>query len=104
MSSPGDQSGVEARAVAFELDLDALIAAVPEEALQVTPVSTFPVAKEDLALVVDAALPAGDLVAAVTAGARTSPAGAVERRPPGRPVSAVREAAVACGGLARPAS
>lgn len=66
-----------ARSVAFELDLDVLIAAVPQDALQVTPVSTFPVAKEDLALVVDAALPAGDLVAAVRAGAGGSPAGDV---------------------------
>lgn len=66
-----------ARTVAFELDLDGLLAASPEEPVQATPVSTFPVAKEDVALVVDAAVPAGDVLAAVRAGADASPAGVV---------------------------
>ena len=47
------------RTVAFELDLDALFAAVPVDALQVRPVSTYPQAKEDIALVMDAAIPNG---------------------------------------------
>ncbi|WP_454777887.1 phenylalanine--tRNA ligase subunit beta [Georgenia muralis] len=58
-----------ARTVALELDLDALLAAVPAEPVQVTPVSTFPLAKEDVALVVDAAVPAEEVRAAVVAGA-----------------------------------
>ena len=58
-----------ARTVAFELDLDAVLAASPDEPLQVAPVSTFPLAKEDVALVVDAAVPAGDVLAAVREGA-----------------------------------
>ncbi|QGQ19565.1 phenylalanine--tRNA ligase subunit beta [Cellulomonas sp. JZ18] len=66
-----------ARAVAFELDLDALLAAAPAEPVQAVPVSTFPVAKEDVALVVDASVPAADVLAAVRAGAAQSPAGDV---------------------------
>jgi phenylalanyl-tRNA synthetase beta chain len=49
--------GLSGRAAAAELDLDALIAAAP--AVGPRPdFSTFPVAKEDLALVVDATVPA----------------------------------------------
>ncbi|WP_298459735.1 phenylalanine--tRNA ligase subunit beta [uncultured Cellulomonas sp.] len=58
-----------ARAVAFELDLDVLLAAAPREPLQAEPVSTYPVGKEDLALVVDADVLAGDVEAAVRDGA-----------------------------------
>ncbi|ACQ80627.1 phenylalanyl-tRNA synthetase, beta subunit [Beutenbergia cavernae DSM 12333] len=58
-----------ARTVAFELDLDALVAAVPLEPVRPTRLSTFPVAKEDVALVVDEAVPAADVLAAVRAGA-----------------------------------
>jgi phenylalanyl-tRNA synthetase beta chain len=47
------------RTVALELDLDAVFAAVPGEALQVDPVSTYPLAKEDIALVMDASVPNG---------------------------------------------
>jgi phenylalanyl-tRNA synthetase beta chain len=65
------------RTVAFELDLDALLAASDETPAQARPVSTFPVAKEDVALVVDAAVPAGDVLDAVRAGAAASPAGDV---------------------------
>lgn len=57
------------RTVAFELDLDAVLAASPAEPVQVHPVSTYPLAKEDVALVVDAAVPAGDVLAAVREGA-----------------------------------
>ncbi len=63
------------RAVAFEVDLDALLAAAPSTPRQATPVSTFPLAKEDIALVVDAAVPAGALLDAVRVGAAASPAG-----------------------------
>ncbi len=54
-----------ARSAAFELDLDALLAAAGAEAQQARPVSSFPVAKEDLAFVVDAAVPAAQVTAAV---------------------------------------
>ena len=63
------------RAVAFEIDLDLLLAAAPTEPRQATPVSTFPLAKEDIALVVDADVPAGALLEAVRSGAAASPAG-----------------------------
>ena len=66
-----------ARAVAFELDLDALIAAAPQAPLQAAPVSTFPLAKEDLAFVVDDGVSAAELTAAVRAGATSSSAGDV---------------------------
>ena len=65
------------RTVAFELDLDALLAAAGDDSAQATPVSTFPVAKEDVALVVGADVPAGDVLEAVRAGAVASPAGDV---------------------------
>ena len=66
-----------ARAAAFEVDLDVLLAARPTEPYQASPVSTFPVAKEDIALVVAADVPAGDVLDAVRAGAAASPAGDV---------------------------
>ena len=66
-----------ARTVAFELDLDGLLAASPADAAQAEPVSTFPVAKEDVALIVDAAVPAGEVLVAVRAGAVASVAGDV---------------------------
>ncbi len=69
--------GLPARAVAFELDLDALLAASPADPVEAVPVSTFPVAKEDVALVVDADVPAADVLAAVRAGAAQGPAGDV---------------------------
>lgn len=49
--------GLPARSCAFELDLDALISLISNEPLQVKPVSTYPAAKEDLALVVAADIP-----------------------------------------------
>jgi len=66
-----------ARSAAFELDLDALLAAAPREARQARAVSTFPVAKEDVALVVPSQVPVADVLAAVRAGAAASPAGDV---------------------------
>ena len=64
-----------ARAVAFEVDLDVLLAAAPAEPVQARPVSSFPVAKEDIALVVDAGVPAAQLLEAVRVGASSSGAG-----------------------------
>ena len=58
-----------ARAAAVEIDLDALLAAASPDPVEVRPVSTFPAAKEDVALVVDAAVPAADVEAAVREGA-----------------------------------
>ncbi|SDQ52008.1 phenylalanine--tRNA ligase subunit beta [Quadrisphaera sp. DSM 44207] len=55
------------RTVAFELDLDALVAAAPE-AVPAPRLSAFPPAKEDLALVVDAAVPAEEVRSALLAG------------------------------------
>jgi phenylalanyl-tRNA synthetase beta chain len=65
------------RSAAFELDLDALLAAAPREPFQSRAVSTFPAAKEDVALVVPVDVPAADVLAAVRAGAVASPAGDV---------------------------
>ncbi|WP_124039405.1 phenylalanine--tRNA ligase subunit beta [Neoactinobaculum massilliense] len=60
------------RAVAFEVDTDALAAASPAQALQVAPVYTAPPAKEDLAFDVPANAPAGEVEAVIreAAGAR----------------------------------
>ncbi|WP_129338757.1 phenylalanine--tRNA ligase subunit beta [Cellulomonas endophytica] len=69
--------GLPARAVALELDLDALVAAAPAAPVQARPVPAFPVAKEDVALVVDATVPVADVTDAVRAGAGASPAGDV---------------------------
>ncbi len=58
-----------ARSAAFEVDLDALVAAGPIAAIAAEPVSVYPAAKEDVALVVDATVPAGEVLAAVREGA-----------------------------------
>ena len=50
-----------ARAAAFEIDLDVLLAAAPQEPLRAGPVSSFPVAKEDFAFIVDTAVTAAAL-------------------------------------------
>jgi len=57
-----------ARTVAAEIDLDALIAAAPPSG-EIPPVSGFPVAKEDVALVVAADVPAAAVERALRAGA-----------------------------------
>ena len=64
-----EELGLPARTVAFEVDLDVLLAAAPTEPRQGAVVSTFPLAKEDLALVVDAGVPAQQVFDAVRAGA-----------------------------------
>jgi len=61
--------GLPARSVAFEVDLTALLAGSSDEPVTATPVSAFPAAKEDLAFVVDASVPAEALRAAVADGA-----------------------------------
>ena len=53
---------------AVEIDLDALVEATPTD-LATTPIVSFPAATQDLSLVVDASVPAGDLLDVVTAGA-----------------------------------
>ena len=57
--------GLPARTVAFEVDLDALFAAAPTAPKQLPRISTFPAAKEDIALVVPADVPAAELQATV---------------------------------------
>lgn len=51
--------GLPSRSVAAEIDLDALIKASPSNPIQVSPVSTYPPVKEDIALVVDRDIPIG---------------------------------------------
>lgn len=58
--------GLPPRTVALEIDLDVLLEAAPQEPRQVAGLSTFPPAKEDVALVVPAEVPAGDVLAVVT--------------------------------------
>ncbi|MEO7069996.1 MAG: phenylalanine--tRNA ligase subunit beta [Nostocoides sp.] len=60
--------GIPARTVAGELDVDVLIAA-SDRAVRSTPISVAPVAHQDVALVVDAAVPASAVEAALRAGA-----------------------------------
>ena len=61
------EAGLPERTCVAELDLDALISrAVPPRAPQF---SSYPVAKEDVALVVDAGLPAAELAATLREGA-----------------------------------
>ncbi|WP_066582161.1 phenylalanine--tRNA ligase subunit beta [Cellulomonas timonensis] len=69
--------GLPERAAAFEVDLDVLLDAAGTEPVQAREVSTFPVAKEDIALVVDATVPVAEVAAAVRAGAAASEAGDV---------------------------
>ncbi len=59
--------GLPARTAVAELDLDALLARA--EPARAPEFSSFPVAKDDVALVVDAALPAADLAATLREGA-----------------------------------
>jgi phenylalanyl-tRNA synthetase beta chain len=60
--------GLPARSGAVELDLDALIAAGPSS-VAATPFSSYPVAKEDVALIVPADVAAADVEAALVEGA-----------------------------------
>ena len=49
--------GLPARSCAAEIDLSALIEVMSGEPTQVKPVSTYPIAKEDIALVVSKSIP-----------------------------------------------
>jgi phenylalanyl-tRNA synthetase beta chain len=60
--------GLPARAAAAEIDLDALVAAAPERG-DVAAISSFPVAKEDVALIVAADVPAAAVERALRSGA-----------------------------------
>ncbi|HEY1133176.1 MAG TPA: phenylalanine--tRNA ligase subunit beta, partial [Nocardioides sp.] len=60
--------GLPARTSAAELDLDLLLAGVPD-AVRGPVFSAYPVAKEDVALLVDASVPAGDVESALREGA-----------------------------------
>ncbi|TDU91934.1 phenylalanyl-tRNA synthetase beta subunit [Kribbella voronezhensis] len=60
--------GLPARSGAVELDLDALIAAGPQS-ITAKPFSSYPVAKEDVALIVAADVPAKEVEAALAEGA-----------------------------------
>ncbi|QAY70668.1 phenylalanine--tRNA ligase subunit beta [Xylanimonas protaetiae] len=66
-----ERTGLPKRSVAFELDLTALADAASGDPVVATPVSAFPAAKEDFAFVVDAAVQAETVRAAVVAGAGT---------------------------------
>ncbi|MDR1265003.1 MAG: phenylalanine--tRNA ligase subunit beta [Propionibacteriaceae bacterium] len=59
--------GLPEGAAAAELDLDALIAALPGPG-QLPGLSSFPVVKQDVALMVDAAVPQGEVVQALRQG------------------------------------
>lgn len=56
------------RSVAFELNLEAVLAAASTSPVRAEPIASFPFAKEDLAFVVDDSVPANALLAAVIAG------------------------------------
>ena len=60
--------GLPARSAAVELDLDRLMAAGPEM-VAASPFSSYPVAKEDVALIVPADVPAAEVEAALAEGA-----------------------------------
>ncbi|MGI8577701.1 MAG: phenylalanine--tRNA ligase subunit beta [Nocardioidaceae bacterium] len=63
-----DDFGVPARAAAAELDLDALLAHAVD-VVAAPQFSSYPVGKEDVALIVDAAVPAADVEASLQEGA-----------------------------------
>jgi phenylalanyl-tRNA synthetase beta chain len=63
-----DDLGLPARTAACEIDLDALVEAAPRIGT-IVPLSTHPVVKEDIALIVDSGVPAAKVEEAVRAGA-----------------------------------
>ena len=63
-----ENAGLPARSAAAEIDLDALIAAATR-VVSAPSVGTQPLAKEDLALVVDISVPASEVADALRAGA-----------------------------------
>lgn len=64
-----EELGLSPRAAAFEMNLTVLVGQVTDQAYQAMPVSTFPLSKEDLALVVDASVTAQEVFEAVRDGA-----------------------------------
>jgi phenylalanyl-tRNA synthetase beta chain len=60
--------GLPPRTAAAEIDLDALVAAAPTSG-EIRPISGYPVAKEDVALIVDDGVPAAAVERALRAGA-----------------------------------
>lgn len=60
--------GLPARACAVEIDLDRLVACAPGGG-EIPGLSAFPLAKEDVALIVDEKIPASEVAAALTEGA-----------------------------------
>ncbi len=60
--------GLPARTAALEISLDVLLSVAPGTGT-IAPVPAYPVAKEDVALVVDESITAGDLESALVAGA-----------------------------------
>ena len=65
---PDAVADVPGRVAAVEIDLDALLAAAPTD-VGFTPISSMPVATQDLSLVVGAEVPADDVLRAVVDGA-----------------------------------
>ncbi|GAA4739412.1 phenylalanine--tRNA ligase subunit beta [Amnibacterium soli] len=65
---PGSVEDVPGRIAAVELDVDALIAAAPA-AIEFAPISAMPAATQDVSLVVDEQVPAGEVRDALVAGA-----------------------------------
>ena len=63
-----DAFGLPRRTAVAEIDLDAVISAAPDRG-SIPPISGFPVAKEDVALIVDAGVAAAELEEALRAGA-----------------------------------
>lgn len=63
-----EQFGLPARTCAVELNLGELIAAAPQGG-QISSLESFPLAKEDVALIVDADVPSADVEAALVRGA-----------------------------------
>ena len=61
--------GLPSRSCAFEIDMDALISQMSADPIQVKGVSTFPLAKEDIALVVPSDIPASRVEQIVRQGA-----------------------------------
>ncbi len=60
--------GLPARTAAVEIDLDALVGSAPRSG-EIRPLSPWPLAKEDVALVVDAGTPSAEVEAALREGA-----------------------------------
>ena len=63
------RSALPPRSAAVEIDLDAAAAAAPSTSCPAPAFSTYPVAKEDVALVVDESVPAAEVEAALREGA-----------------------------------